>query len=1373
MADFQKATERFFFTGVSCFPADALADGKLPYVKNVRVYKDGAIDVRSGLETRQTVGAAVHSLDRLNDPTTFNGGVPAVRIIGAGGNLYVGVPSNGGPGVLDGGYSGNPLTLFSAQPPNSPRPWEYVADSNQYRKFLTDQGAVAVGLAQPGPITSEPQPAMQVQHISAADIMTTTAWVAAGVVASGVGIGDRISTTIGQILYDSGDTGYASIVPASMDNITTGMLVTVGPTPGGPFENALITELLIPVTPTEVEAIVYDAGNTGLCTVQPKGSLGVGQLEAPSVAVYQARAIREAYDRLAPKKRLKAMQYLSDAFLPELTDGDAPTRRIRQVDFPVNCLIVMGGETVRILSVAVGPDGVQSFRCSTSGTVGSGDSIVGVASFRCFLSSTWGPGTALLRQQYFNTLTYPMPLDEDTQVVMTGGIQGFSNNDLSLFSNGQAVLPDDELHVAVNIDRLEEVVSVRVYIDVNSGPSKFLENYYFHEWRASDIISAIQSTNAANVTPLVDARRTVVANAQLDMLNSVKAYRAKIDFATGAADQLIAKLQRMQPANTAVSTQLALGNNQWVDLRVKIATLTRVGTDPTRTLANADGFEILVACQAPQPGFQPNPISVKYSDLQIYGGGGVDVGEVGDPIVYCYRYRSSATGAVSNPSPPSRGGVIPRRQDVQVVATPSGDPQVDKIDWFRFGGALTRYTYIGTSPNSADPFTDKYMDSAIGGGPTLSYDEFQPWPLADLPHTGTCNVAGTAVEWVSGDQFDQGWAAGSVILINGRATTLYASPSSATKLHVVDSVGAGANVQFSLPSPTLLSQPLEVVWGDYQGLWFACGDRINPGSLYWTNGNNIEALSDANVLLATTPSEPLMAGCMYNTFPFVASSEQLYEILVNKSDPVAPVRVVRTPCGRGFWTKWAYAVAPEGIYFLAADGIALSQGGAPAKIITTPDLRDIFPKDGQPGRSTNGIPAPDMTVITQLRLSYISGWLYFDYLGLDGHNYSLIFETSVGRFFLDTSAATSLTVRLEEPGAGVYNQIVGGGDGRVFQYEQAALSDAGAPIAWKVSSRWIDGGNPRIIKQFGDIGVSLNNGGNATGVTVQIVASDGSIMPAPATIAAGETARQTYIAAIPDGDLLADNLGIELSGVVNGDGRQTLFWWEPAYLLKAEDTDTRAADWDDLGYFGAKFIQGVIIRANTYGQTKQVLVQRATEAGEETMLALQVNHDGEAQIAYPLAADGWNPFIGELVRIKGGNDGVPWQLLSYRFVWEPAPELATQWETQFTSNEWPGYGHCRDMVIGYEATAPLTLRLTYDDREQVYVLPSTGGLYRRTYLVLCPGKGKAVRYKWTTPEPGRLYKRDITVRAQGWGLGGGYQTLSPFGGPSRADGAAI
>lgn len=1372
MAEYQKPTERFFFTGLSVLPPDALPEGKYPYVLNVRSYADGRFQPRAGLGAVATsLGSAIHTLARLNDSTTFNGGVPAVRLYGAGGSVYRGTPG-GAPALLDAGYSGDPLTTFSGQPPQSPRPWAYLADSAQYRKCTTDSIAYDVGIAQSGPLELIPTLAVGRLERNGEDIISAATWSGAGTVASAPTAFNRIDTTISQILYDdpATNTGYCSIVPADAVNITTGTMLTVGD-PSGFFEIEIITDVTIAVSPTTVEAIIYDAGNTGLCTVQPAGSLGTGQLEAPPIDAYRRRAFNQQGTAYAvPRGQAGNLPVLSSVTNNGADVSTLPTRTIRQVDFPVDSLIQIGSEVVRILSVAVGSDGVQSFRCETATTISPGDTITGVPAFRIWLPSTHVAGERLIRPALQNTLTYGAPTTGN-KAAMTGGIAGTWTVDLAKFGTGKAVLPDDEVHIAVNIDRLTEALSVRLYIDVDATTNDFLQNYYFHEWRASDIIASIQATNAAEVAPLIVSRQTVVANQQLETTTTAAPRGSTTvsasDIPQGTAQQAN---NRRPTAQTATSTQLGLGNSQWIDLRVKIGTLQRVGTDPTRTLADAKAFEILVSCEALQKDVTPSPITVSYSDLQIYGGSGPDVGEVGDPYVYTYRYRSSITGAVSNPAPANRHGVVPRRQAVACTAPISADPQVDKVDWFRLGGSLTQWTYVGTGSNDGTAFDDTFLDAAIDGGEVLRFDLFQPWPLQDDPRVGTCNVSGTAIEWVSGDTFNTAWAPGSIILVNGRATTLYAAPSSSTLLHVVDNVGSGSAVPFSLTGPTLMSQPLASAWGDYQGFYFACGDAINPGTLYWSHGNNVEATSDANSLIVTTPSEPLMAGGVYNAFPFVFSSDHLYTLILTAGG-VSPVRALRTPCGRGLWTRWAWCIGTEGIFFLSGDGIYVTAGGSAAQCLT-PDLRSIFPHDGVPGVDTNGIPAPDMTQTTRLRLSYIGGYLYFDYLDLQGTPQTLMCDLTLIRWYHDNSALTGLTVRLEEPGAGVYDQIVGGADGVTYQYDGSAITDAGTNLSYAVWTRYVDGGRPRVVKQFGDISVDLDLAGNAAGIGLTPVTDDGQTISPTKVLGAGDTGRQTYLADLVGGaGLLTRNLGIRLTGTLQtGDtDRPSLYWWEPSFLFKAEDIARRATDWSDEGYVGAKFVQGVIIRANTYGATKLVQVQKD---GGVVALTLSLNHDGETQVAYPLASAGWTPFVTELVRLVGADD-VDWQLLEARFIYEPAPELATQWETQFTSHDFPGYQTVRDMVVGYEATEPFTLTMTCDDRIIVQTLPSTGGVYKRTYLPICPNKEKAVKYQWTTTAPGRLYKKDLAVRVQPWGFPGGYRVVNPFGGPSRADGAAI
>ena len=333
---------------------------------------------------------------------------------------------------------------------------------------------------------------------------------------------------------------------------------------------------------------------------------------------------------------------------------------------------------------------------------------------------------------------------------------------------------------------------------------------------------------------------------------------------------------------------------------------------------------------------------------------------------------------------------------------------------------------------------------------------------------------------------------------------------------------------------------------------------------------------------------------------------------------------------------------------------------------------------------------------------------------------------------------------------------------------------------WAIWTPWAHGEDPRAFKQWGDAILDFNPGGSVNGILVTPVLANGNTALATRTVGMGGTVRDTYLIEVGtdsggDGEL-SRNCGLWIEGAVQAcDIQRPIFYlWEPSFLWKGVSIARRATDWEDLGYKGAKFVQGVVIRANTYGNDKTVQVQYdSLNTTPQVALSLSLLHDGERTIAYPLAAAGWTPFIAELVRLQGADDN-DWTLLDWRFIWEPAPELATHWETQYTTFDYPGFSHVHDGIVAYQSTADVDWFIEYQDGSSAtYTLTNSAGAYRRIRQITQAQKGKAVRFRWTSDEPFRLFKRDCSVRVQGWGLSGGYQIMNPFGGPSRDDGAGI
>lgn len=986
MAGFTRLPNRFVCTGLSLnAPQDILQPGKFGQLTNVRSYEEGTLEVRAGTQLLTTLPAPVHSEFRLNDATPFNGGRPAIRVFGASGDLYA-CPVTGPypPALHTSGFSGNPLTGVAITPAGSAQPYLYLADSAKMGKMRVQGDFFSIGTPAP---TTAPTSALQVLGTNIIEQFNPPGiqWGLVG----GSAVGDiafifRVNTSIQAILYDTGSApGYACLVPVLPDGISNSVLLSVGGA-----ENIAVTETTIAVASTTIAAIIYDAGNTGLCTIQPVASLGTGQVTAPSI-----NDVRTRYGLSY------AVPIGSEIALPgePATPGIVPNLTISQVDFPVNAVVQLGGgEYVRILSVAIGQDGVQSFRCATTGTHGIGESIQGFPAFRAWVNGTYGAAVTLqdygLSISIFPTLPNPPVTGAIPQA--TGGIRtgtGWGPKNLAII-NGRATLPGDDIHLSILATDFTAVNTVRVYFsmepDASIGaakPSTFTENYYFFEWRQSDIAAAIQAVNANPVQTIQDVRQTVTANQQLNQIATAQEQLREeflnkpifpgttVQLSNGRSVTLTAQQLADAGANSdadATSQALALGNNQWIELTCKVSDLQRIGTETSTTLSNITAAEIIV-----------NAINsntqVEFDALWLSGGYNPDL-TVGNPYVWSYRYRSSLTGARSNPSPPIRGGVIPRRQAIAIAGVSSSDPQVDLIDWFRLGGTLPTWTYDGTTPNNDPNFLATYGDAQILGGETLDFDVYQPWPSTGADSQGVVNVAGSAVQWVSGDPFNVNWIPGTQILINGQPYTLYAQPPNGNFLEIVENAGALAAAAYTIAKPTVIGGLQDTLSDDYNGVHFSVGDRANPGSLRWTTGNDPDATSLSNRLDVTTGSEPLMNVFLWDGVPFVWSSDNLYRV---GDDPtgVSQFRAYVTPCGRGLWSKWAFCVTPQGVVFLAKDGLYLTNGGSPAISLSDPDLYRLFPHDGVDGVAVRGYNPPDMTRFANLRLTYVDGYVYFDY----------------------------------------------------------------------------------------------------------------------------------------------------------------------------------------------------------------------------------------------------------------------------------------------------------------------------------------------------------------------------------------------------------
>ncbi len=231
-----------------------------------------------------------------------------------------------------------------------------------------------------------------------------------------------------------------------------------------------------------------------------------------------------------------------------------------------------------------------------------------------------------------------------------------------------------------------------------------------------------------------------------------------------------------------------------------------------------------------------------------------------------------------------------------------------------------------------------------------------------------------------------------------------------------------------------------------------------------------------------------------------------------------------------------------------------------------------------------------------------------------------------------------------------------------------------------------------------------------------------------------------------------------------------LYFWEPAFLERPEDTEMRATDWEDGGLEGAKFLQGFVLEADTQGVDKVIKVQ----GDQADLQTYTINHNGQ-QIK-PYVFDPTQ--IASLLRIIS-PDGVDWRYFGVRWIWEPVPELVTYYETQGTTHDLSGYQFLKDGYISLISTADVTLTINVDGVNFVYTIPSTGGLYKKNYILFGINsstgqtlKGKLYTYILASTAGFRLFQKDCEVRVHSWGSGD-YQVRQPFGETSRVYGARI
>jgi hypothetical protein len=432
-------------------------------------------------------------------------------------------------------------------------------------------------------------------------------------------------------------------------------------------------------------------------------------------------------------------------------------------------------------------------------------------------------------------------------------------------------------------------------------------------------------------------------------------------------------------------------------------------------------------------------------------------------VQYRYVYRSSATGAESNPSPESAAITLPVLANT-ITSLWSNDPQIDLVDYYRLDSTTSSFTYVATGPNddlggggTNTPITDSLTDTDLGTQ-LLSYDNFEPFPSIDLPQKGTCTVSGGVITWVSGGSiggsetgFNTRWLAGTTIVIGsptGLAYILIARPTSTTSMTIPGVPDAGTPVQYVISEPILAAQALPYLWGPSDNIPFTCGcgDPLRPGTMYWCQGNNLDAAPDTNSQDLTSPDEALVNGIYSGGKGIVFTILRAIAVVPNFYNAEATATgtqgstwsVETTGITRGLFMPRCLAVDGGGtIFFRVNDGIHASPGGGSSESITDSSLYPIFPHENSTPKpiTRNGttIYPPDDTQPQYQKFFIIDAYLYYVYRDVTNTQRQMVFDLAAKGWIWDTPTP-AITAFASNESISVQGVLAGCVDGSIRQF---------------------------------------------------------------------------------------------------------------------------------------------------------------------------------------------------------------------------------------------------------------------------------------------------------------------------------------------------
>ena len=552
---------------------------------------------------------------------------------------------------------------------------------------------------------------------------------------------------------------------------------------------------------------------------------------------------------------------------------------------------------------------------------------------------------------------------------------------------------------------------------------------------------------------------------------------------------------------------------------------------------------------------------------------------------------------------------------------------------------------------------------------------------------------------------------------------------------------------------TVLAQPLPALWGPLEGMIFGCGDPYRPGHLYFCRPDAPDHWSASGHVEVCPPSEVLMHGGIVGAQGFVFSRARLYALYPNLTGIAGSVTAAPTLCKRGLLGRWAMAVGPGGLYFVAEDGVFVTSGG-PEDWIS----REIDPLFL--GVATHGYQPIDKTATIALRLTIWENKLYFSYQDTLGARQVLVWSilNRFWRHYTFGRAQTGLQGEDED-------LLLIGSLNLGTSYTHEGVTDGGLAIPWTIRTGAVSGGS-REEKLFGDQFLDVDSSSDS--LTVQNFLNEETVSNLSQAVS-GVAGRQRYILdAFGDAPQKAHSLSMEVRGSSASALPPTLYQAGVAITLQPDITARRVTNWDDLGASDEVWLSGVTFDCDTGGVSKTVLIERDYNGVRTTVATLTVLADGRHKVSFS-----WPAVPARMVRVHPDSDICEcWLLYRADWIWVAEPPRISQWDIHF-ENAWDQYYTGLDLYCdtgGLEKRIEVyvdNVRLTNTLGGGLTYWPITTTGRQVVHLTLPWGRGHVFRFTAIDVNPGLLYQHRWHLQEEPSEQANWNQNFSIFG--TRAD----